>query len=202
MRYHEGQRAVQQRAGGSEVAERLLRGTGEELPEPAQAFVAQQRLLILAGSDADGRVWATALHGEPGFARALAPGTLAIAARPHPGDPLAATLDSGPVPVGLLAIEPQTRRRMRVNGLGTRVEGGLQVHTRQVYANCPKYIARREPTGEAAAAAPVAERRDALAAADVELVSGADTFFIASTGPGGAADASHRGGTPGFVLVD
>src|SRR5215211_4437895 len=142
MRYHEGQRAVQRRAGGSELAERLLRGTGEELPGPAQAFVAQQRLLIIAGSDAGGHVWASALHGEPGFARAVAPGTLAIAARPHPGDPLAAMLDSGPVPVGLLAIEPQTRRRMRVNGLATPVDGGLRVQTRQVYANCAKYIAR------------------------------------------------------------
>jgi predicted pyridoxine 5'-phosphate oxidase superfamily flavin-nucleotide-binding protein len=33
------------------------------------------------------------------------------------------------------------------------------------------------------------------------LVAGADTFFIASWHPGGGADASHRGGRPGFVRV-
>jgi predicted pyridoxine 5'-phosphate oxidase superfamily flavin-nucleotide-binding protein len=31
------------------------------------------------------------------------------------------------------------------------------------------------------------------------LVSGADTFFIASAHPEGGVDASHRGGNPGFV---
>ena len=32
-------------------------------------------------------------------------------------------------------------------------------------------------------------------------VAAADTFFIASAAPGGGADASHRGGNPGFVRV-
>jgi predicted pyridoxine 5'-phosphate oxidase superfamily flavin-nucleotide-binding protein len=32
-------------------------------------------------------------------------------------------------------------------------------------------------------------------------VAGADTFFVASWHPAGGADASHRGGQPGFVRV-
>jgi predicted pyridoxine 5'-phosphate oxidase superfamily flavin-nucleotide-binding protein len=46
---------------------------------------------------------------------------------------------------------------------------------------------------------PSAER-DALTVADTRFVAGADTFVIATAAPGGA-DASHRGGEPGFVTV-
>ncbi len=203
MRYHDGQLAVQRRAGGGDRAERLLRGMRAELPEPARAFLADQRLLILSATDADGRAWASPLHGAPGFARAVAPDVLAIAARPHAGDPLASVLAAGPAPVGLLAIEPRTRRRMRVNGIATPTAEGLQVHTRQVYSNCPKYIARREPAAATVARAepPAAERRDALAPGDLALIRAADTFFIATAGPGAARDASHRGGSPGFVTA-
>ena len=82
MRYHDGQLAVQRRAGGGDRAERLLRGMRAELPEPARAFLAEQRLLILSATDAEGRAWASPLHGVPGFAGAVAPDVLAIAARP------------------------------------------------------------------------------------------------------------------------
>jgi predicted pyridoxine 5'-phosphate oxidase superfamily flavin-nucleotide-binding protein len=203
MRYHVGQLAVQRRAGGADQAERLMRGMRAELPEPARAFLAQQRLLVLAAADADGRVWATPLHGAPGFARATAPDVLAIDARPHGDDPLAGALGAGPVPAGLLAIEPATRRRMRVNGLVAPAGDGLRFHAEQVFSNCPKYIARREPSEPAGAiGAPVAATRGALAAGDLALVRGADTFFIATDGPAGARDASHRGGAPGFVHAE
>ena len=200
MRYHEGQLAVQHRAGGADQAERLMRGMRAELPEPARAFLAQQRLLVLAGADADGRVWATPLHGAPGFARAIGPDTLVIDALPPGDDPLAGVLGAGPVPAGLLAIEPATRRRMRVNGLAVPAGDGLRFDVEQVFSNCPKYIARREPSGPAGAGGrPVAATRGTLAPGDLALVRGADTFFIATAGPDGARDASHRGGEPGFV---
>ena len=44
-------------------------------------------------------------------------------------------------------------------------------------------------------------RSSALDARTRALVAGADTFFIATWHPGGGADASHRGGRPGFVRV-
>ncbi len=201
--YHEGQLGVQRRAGDTAVAERLGHGFRAELPEAVRDFLAGQRLLIAGAAAPDGRIWASVLAGEPGFLDTPDDRTVAAAALPQAGDPLAGTLAAGPAPVGLLALEPQTRRRVRVNGTAELVAGGVRVRTEQVYGNCPKYIARRAVAAEAAADAPAppVERRAALSAGDRALIAQADTFFIATAGPGGGADASHRGGSPGFVAV-
>jgi hypothetical protein len=42
----------------------------------------------------------------------------------------------------------------------------------------------------------------ALSAEDIELIRGADTFFLGTTHPERGSDASHRGGPPGCVRVD
>ncbi len=47
-----------------------------------------------------------------------------------------------------------------------------------------------------------AVRRDRLSAEDGALIARADTFFLGTVHPNRGADASHRGGTPGFVRVD
>lgn len=198
--YHDGERAVQRRAGAEAVAiaERLERGIRAELPGPARAFLAEQRLLLAGSTDPGGRVWCSLLSGPPGFVATPDERTVAIAALPHAGDPLADALAAGTAPVGLLGIEPQTRRRIRVNGIAERDEGGVTVHTEQVYANCPKYIARRTVAEDAGADRPAraAVRRDVLSPADRARIARADTFFIATAAPDGAADASHRGGSP------
>ncbi len=201
--YHDGQRAVQRRAGGSGMAGRLERGIRAELPEGARAFLAEQRLLLAGTADPDGLVWCSVLAGPPGFLATPDDRTVAIAALPPAGDPLARTLAAGPAPAGLLAIEPQTRRRLRVNGTAELDAGGVRLRTEQVYGNCPKYIARRAVAAEGApeTPAPAAVRRDALSPADRARIARADTFFIATAAPGGGADASHRGGAPGFVAV-
>jgi predicted pyridoxine 5'-phosphate oxidase superfamily flavin-nucleotide-binding protein len=91
---------------------------------------------------------------------------------------------------------------MRANGTGELGPDGLRVRTEQVYSNCPKYIARRDvEAADAPAAAPAAVARDRLTAEDRRLIAAADTFFIATAAPDGGADASHRGGSPGFVVV-
>jgi predicted pyridoxine 5'-phosphate oxidase superfamily flavin-nucleotide-binding protein len=200
--YHDGQRAVQRRAGGAATAERLERGIRSEIPDVAQEFLAGVRLIFAASTDPDGHVWCSALSGPPGFVATPDDRTVAIAARPAAHDPLARALDAGSAPVGLLAIEPQTRRRMRVNGTAELDPDGVRVATEQVYSNCPKYIARRDVAGEARepVARPLAVERAALGAADRRLLAAADTFFIA-TAADGSADASHRGGSPGFVAV-
>ena len=42
---------------------------------------------------------------------------------------------------------------------------------------------------------------DHLSAADHALLARADTLFVASVAPGGMPDASHRGGSAGFIEV-
>jgi predicted pyridoxine 5'-phosphate oxidase superfamily flavin-nucleotide-binding protein len=180
VRYHGGELEVQRRAGGEEIAARLLRGVRDELPYAAQEFLADQPMLIVASLDGDD-VHADLLHGPPGFVSTPDEHTVHVAGRPFEG------------PVGLLALEPATRRRMRVNGEATPTATGFAVRTGEVYSNCPKYIQRREIAGLAA--------RGGESVPDRELIAAADTFFVATAAHGGA-DASHRGGSPGFVSVD
>jgi uncharacterized protein len=198
--YHAGQRAVQRRAGETSVAERLERGIRAELPDVAQEFLAGLPQLFVAAADPAGRVWASVLSGPPGFVDAPDERTLTVAAHPPAGSPLASALGRGPAAVGLLGIEPESRRRMRVNGTGTLAADGLTVRTEQVYSNCPKYIQRRHVTAAESGPPPRAAERARMSAPDRRMIASADTFVIATAGPDGA-DASHRGGAPGFVTV-
>ncbi|WP_306370426.1 pyridoxamine 5'-phosphate oxidase family protein [Nocardiopsis sp. CC223A] len=200
-RYHPGERAVQERA---ELADQAAFSDGAiraEIPDVAVAFLAERTSLAAGAVDGDGDPWCTLLGGPPGFLRVTGPRTLEVDALPGAGDPLDGTLGRAPARIGLLAIDPATRRRMRINGVAHPRPGGLRVTTDQVYSNCPKYIQKRVPH-------PVpADRRSApatgarLTPEQRDLVGSADTFFIATAAPGGDADASHRGGAPGFVRV-
>ena len=198
--FHPGELAVQERAGVRERAGRVGNSIAGEIPWVAGAFLEERSWLVLAAADGHGRPWASLLAGPAGFARATGPREVAIAAAPSPGDPLAGSLRPGAV-AGLLAIDPSTRRRMRVNGTLAPVDGALRLRAEQVYSNCPKYIhPRSDALGESR---PSESRRTAgLAAHHGDRIRGADTFFIATVNPGEGADASHRGGPAGFVEVE
>jgi predicted pyridoxine 5'-phosphate oxidase superfamily flavin-nucleotide-binding protein len=203
MVFHEGERAVQERAGRAAQADKLGRGIHEEIPDVFQPFLREQRLIIAGAADGGGRLWATALYGPRGFVQARDPHTLAIAARPLAGDALADAWRPGTA-VGLLAIELATRRRVRLNGTLASVDGeGSLLRMREVFGNCPRYIQTRAlPADGAAPAGGSSARRTAeLDAAQRDWIAGADTFFIASAHPTRGADASHRGGTAGFVQL-
>jgi hypothetical protein len=199
--YHPGELAAQAKAGVRDEAERLGGIVRTAVPPAAAEFLAQQRILVLSADDAAGSMWATLLTGRHGFLRAES-GTVWVDARPAPSDPLAASL-AGHTQVGALAIDPATRRRMRVNGPVDAVESGLRITVEQAYPNCPKYIQRREPIRESAVPAPVgAEELAGLDAAALRMIHTADTFFVGTTAADGRCDASHRGGNPGFVHVE
>jgi predicted pyridoxine 5'-phosphate oxidase superfamily flavin-nucleotide-binding protein len=200
VQYHPGERLAQQLAGLRPQAEMSRLAIGTSIPAVASQFVAEQRFLVLGAADAEGRMWASLLVGEPGFAVAPDEYTLEIAAVPADGDPLRSVLIH-PASVGIILIDPATRRRMRVNGDAEPTSTGQRVAVRQVYANCPKYIQQRridrtEPVG----AGPV-RVSETLDDAQQLLIASADTFFVATRSAGGEADASHRGGNAGFVEV-
>ena len=201
-KYHPGEIEVQERAGVRPMAERVGNSIRPTIPSAAREFLMEQPMIVVGAVGASGRVWASLLAGEPGFVRAIDERTVRIAATPLPSDPLAEPLRRAGTKVGVIAIDLATRRRVRLNGEAERRPDGIYVRTQQVYANCPKYIQAREP--ESGGAEP--ESRDGYAARSRgltdeqrRLVSNADTFFIASAHPEGGADASHRGGNPGFV---
>ncbi|WP_436761126.1 pyridoxamine 5'-phosphate oxidase family protein [Streptosporangium sp. V21-05] len=137
---HAGEIAVQRRAG-VRVAGLGSARTRPEIPAVAAEFLARQRMLLIGATGRDGRLWASVLTGPEGFAEAVDERTVVIDAVPGERDPLAG-LDGGRI--GMLAIEPLSRRRMRVNGTLSREGGRLIVRTEQAYANCPKYIQARE----------------------------------------------------------
>jgi hypothetical protein len=211
--FHAGDQALQQRAGSlarlAEVGPRVVRAA---LPEQHQTFFAQLPFVVVGSVDADGQPWASVLAGRPGFVQAPSAERLRIAAHPWPQDPLAQHLRPG-APLGLLGIEPHTRRRNRANGrVGAMDAAGFELQVSQSFGNCPKYIQAREarfvePGG--AAPQPLA-RGDRLDAVARRLIQNADTLFIASAHPAArtpasvaeGVDVSHRGGRPGFVRID
>lgn len=211
---HEGEAALQERAGVRARAEAAgRRAIRDFMPDQHRAFFAVLPFLVVGSLDRDDRPWASMLTGRPGFLGSPDPRRLTIRMGPAHGDPLADALAEG-APLGLLGIQPETRRRNRMNGtVESIVDGTVTVRVGQSFGNCPQYIQARAPHLVAApeeAGAPRLLQRGATRLPDRarDLVERADTFFIATAAPGARAgdpvrgvDVSHRGGRPGFVRV-
>jgi hypothetical protein len=148
-------------------------------------------------------LWIGPLTGPPGFLEVTSPTDLEIHSVPTTGDPLY-SLPAGQR-VGLVVIDFAARRRLRINGVLTSADQRhLVVQVEQAFGNCPQYIQQRvlEPTNRDRADAAEPRRGTALLPQDVELIRGADTFFLGTSHPERGSDASHRGGAPGFVRID
>jgi predicted pyridoxine 5'-phosphate oxidase superfamily flavin-nucleotide-binding protein len=209
--FHEGELAVQESAGVREQLAEVAQYLRDYMPEQHREFFPLLPFILAGSVDAQGQPWASVLAGPPGFVSSPDPHTLSIAAHPNPDDPLAANLRAGAA-MGLLGIQPHTRRRNRMNGHVTSIDAnGFRLSVDQSFGNCPKYIRSREPSFTAGAPAPgAATRMQVLDESAQALVRGADTFFIATAHPRSrdsaahehGVDVSHRGGNPGFVRVD
>ncbi|WP_394428205.1 pyridoxamine 5'-phosphate oxidase family protein [Streptomyces sp. SGAir0957] len=140
--YHRGELTAQERAGTSEAARAVSAVIRDRFPEAARHFLAEQPMIVVGATDHRGDVWASLLTGLPGFLTVTGPSTLAVAAAPVPGDPLHAVL-TDTARVGLIALDPGSRRRMRINGTAHRTTDGIEIEADQIYANCPKYIQKR-----------------------------------------------------------
>lgn len=202
--FHDGERAVQRLAGVTELAGRVGRSIRRDLPPAAQAFLAERRWIVIGALDADARPWPAIRAGAPGFAHALDDRTVRIEASAPLGDPVGDDLLRPGALVGLIALDPATRRRLRFNGRVAAHDGaGLVLDADQVFSNCPKYIQRRdEPPADGVGVPATSASTAGLSDAQRDRLRAADTFFIASARPGAGVDVSHRGGMPGFVQVD
>jgi uncharacterized protein len=201
LKYHEGEIAVQKRAGAFDPAELEGNGLDGTFDSRTAAFLGLQPWAVIAALDRDGRVWASPLHGPAGFLHVDDATTLTVHASFPPGDPLGESFrDENEI--GMLVLDLRTRRRMRINGRAQRTkEGTLLLKTREVFVNCPKYIQRREGGGAVSGEPTVGISIPALTAAHREWIQRADTFFIGSMHAEAGVDCSHRGGNPGFVRV-
>jgi uncharacterized protein len=200
--FHSGELELQTRTGVREIASRVARAIHPIVPPVVEAFLEERRLVVLAAVDAENRPWASLLTGPAGFVRRLDEHTICFDAMPPPGDPLAMNLRKDSF-AGILVPDLATRRRLRINGRLEIVDGAIRIHVDHAYSNCPKYIQMREPEGEPAETSPrmVAHSRS-LSPRQRDWIRRTDTFFIATLVPGEGADASHRGGMPGFVKVE
>jgi len=214
--FHEGERAAQSRVGAAvrermaEIGPRVIR---DFMPDQHREFFEQLPFIIAGTVDAAGQPWASVLAQPPGFIHSPDARHLTLRAQPLPGDPLQQTLVEG-ASIGLLGIEPHTRRRNRMNGTVRGVHpAGFAVELSQSFGNCPKYIQAREPVyvdRPVPTAGPVVHESAQLNDDARRIIAQADTLFIATAyagegmqaGRAGGVDVSHRGGKRGFVRVD
>ncbi|NJK64534.1 MAG: hypothetical protein HC921_19240 [Synechococcaceae cyanobacterium SM2_3_1] len=210
--FHEGEQAVQTRLGLRDRMEQLGRRVIREfMPDQHRRFYESLSFLLLGSVDEGNRPWASILVGNSGFISSPDDRTLRFQARPLRGDPLNSTLKVG-VDLGLLGIEPVTRRRNRMNGVVTALDpDGLTIQVKQAFGNCPQYIQKRriliQPELESS---PFTQPHplDHLGSEMQDLIRAADTLFVtthyssSSQDVTHGVDVSHRGGKPGFVRVD
>ncbi|NJM74135.1 MAG: pyridoxamine 5-phosphate oxidase [Scytonema sp. RU_4_4] len=202
MSFHSGEITVQTQAGVREEAQRLGNVITSTIKPSAQEFLGTQQLAVASTVDASGRVWASLLTGQPGFVQVLNRQTIQINATPIQPDPLHQNLHSNN-DIGLLIIDLVNRRRLRLNGKAEVQQENIKVQIQQAFFNCPKYIQVRhiEKAVTDSLEEPETFTKDTLSYTNQLWITQADTFFIASYHPESGADASHRGGFPGFVQV-
>lgn len=154
--YHDGSRALQDRFDSRRIADRLEEVTAREaFTEQDKIFIETADLFFLATADADG--WPDVSHkgGLPGFVRVLDAKTLAFPS--YDGNGQFRSLGNLLVNprVGLLFIDFEEPKRLRVQGVAdvrgdadlvARWEGAQLVVTvtaARIFPNCPRYIHRR-----------------------------------------------------------
>jgi len=186
--FHDAETAVQARFGLAEaLAERYQDFIRPYMPNQHREFYASLPMMIVGLTDSDGNVWASPLFGKEGFVQTPSETELSI----HAPIPLATVVDlnmQAKSKIALLGIELGTRRRNRVNGV-------IQSHDLDE--------SRVKQTAQAGF-----EKSDSITENMKATLEKADTFFIASRtktfsqDPRSGIDASHRGGTSGFVKVN
>lgn len=200
--FHAGERAAQRWAAVPASNGSFIRSF---LPDAHREFLEKLPFLLVGSVDDTLQPSASLLAGQPGFVRTQ-PDVLEVHATVHAGDPLIRNLRRG-TRLGILGLEPHTRRRNRVNGYVLDVKANhFTLLVEQSFGNCPKYITPRT-LEYAPAPRTSATPNSALTAYERQFMCRADTFFVASAhpnvlgsdDPSHGVDVSHRGGPPGFV---
>ena len=208
--FHEGERYVQERAGERDVALRVGGIVGPEIPARAVPFLAGQRMLVVGSVDTRGDLWASILFGAPGLASTPDRRSVVLDRTridTDPAEPVWGNLQAG-AEVGLLAIELQSRRRLRINGIVNALDDRrVEVTVREAFPNCPKYIQRRDirelAPGHSSVPSDLSPPASGAALDEdrSRVIERADTLFVASRHPTRGVDVSHRGGERGFVRL-
>ncbi len=153
MPYHEGSRRLQDRFDTRRLADRIdERIVHETIDEDDRAFIEGCDMFFIATSDADGQPQCSYKGGDPGFVRVLDERTIAFPV--YDGNGMYLTAGNALVNprVGLLFIDFERRRRLRLNGLASVADDDpllaeypeaqlvVRVAATEVFPNCPRYI--------------------------------------------------------------
>ena len=210
--FHHGEQVLQEQAGVRDRMEKFGRRViRNHMPLQHRDFYQQQPFVVAAHVDNQGWPWASMLFGEkPGFIQSPDDKTLDISPVLDPLNPFKDAIERNQA-IGLLGLELSSRRR---NRLATRVKSASKAHftlaVDQSFGNCPQYIQTREIEYiKDSERLPLSVHNLNRLDRDAKgLIHRSDTFFVASFYDSGeqsatnGADASHRGGKPGFVHID
>jgi predicted pyridoxine 5'-phosphate oxidase superfamily flavin-nucleotide-binding protein len=148
--YHERMRELQDRFDTRRLADSLA----EKLSRTAftdedRAFIESRMMFFLATADAEGRPDCSYKGGMPGFVRVTGPSELSFPS--YDGNGMFRTLGNilaNPA-VGILFLDFEQPRRLRVNGRaavhdsGGEFEGAqlvVRVRADAIFPNCPRYL--------------------------------------------------------------
>jgi predicted pyridoxine 5'-phosphate oxidase superfamily flavin-nucleotide-binding protein len=151
--YHQGMRKLQDVRETRRLADRLEQVTVHTAFTPDdRAFIESRPLFFIATADAEGRPDCSYKGGLPGFVRVLDDRTLAFP--DYDGNGMYRSWGNVLVnpAVGLLFIDFEAQRRMRVNGMARIAEQDplrvefpgsvfiVRVIADRIFPNCPRYI--------------------------------------------------------------
>jgi predicted pyridoxine 5'-phosphate oxidase superfamily flavin-nucleotide-binding protein len=151
--YHDGSRELQDRFDTRRLADRLEQVKVHDAFSAAdREFIERLDMFFIASADAEGRPTCSYKGGDPGFVRVVDERTLAFPNYDGNGMYLSTgNLEVNPA-VGLLFIDFERQRRIRVDGkaailfddellaLYPEAQFMVRVIADRIYPNCPRYI--------------------------------------------------------------
>lgn len=151
--YHDGHRLLQDQFDTRRLADRIdERLVDDVIDSDDKAFIEDLDMFFLATSDEQGHPNCSYKGGEPGFVRVLDEHTVAFPNYDGNGMYLSAGNVLINPNVGMLFIDFEKGRRLRINGVAsidehdelmehyTEAQFVVRVRAREVFPNCPRYI--------------------------------------------------------------
>jgi predicted pyridoxine 5'-phosphate oxidase superfamily flavin-nucleotide-binding protein len=151
--YHGGSRRLQDRFDTRRIADRLEEKTVREtIDDDDRAFIEARDMFFISTADEEGRPQCSYKGGDPGFVRVLDEHTIAFPNYDGNGMYLTAGNLLVNPHVGLLFIDFEGRKRMRMNGVASVDENDpllgeypeaqfvIRVRATEIFPNCPRYI--------------------------------------------------------------
>jgi len=155
--FHDGSRQLQDQFSTRNLADRLVEVLARStFTDDDRAFIENRQLFFLATADTEGRPDCSYKGGLPGFVRVVEPQVLAFPS--YDGNGMFKSLGNvlANPHVGLLFIDFESPKRLRVNGTASiRQDDPLlaefvgaqlivRVRAEAIFPNCPRYIHKME----------------------------------------------------------